>query len=85
MDVTLLPSYFITPFIFRFLKSIDIQSVGLMIGSVAHLLPFANPSQKTIEEEIVVYDSVMTESREMGNESLSTDEFWVVIMWSLNI
>ena len=75
MDVTLSPSYSITPFIFGFLKSIDLQLVDLMIDSLVHFLPFVNSSQKTLGEEIVVYDSVMTKSREVGNESLSTDEF----------
>ena len=49
--------------------------MGLTIGSVAHLLPFMNSSQRTLGEEIVVSDSVMTESREVGIESLSTDKF----------
>ena len=77
MAVTLSPSSYITPFIFGFLKSIDLQSVGLRIDSVAHLLPFVNPSHTTIgkENEIVVHESFMTESREVADESLSTDHF----------
>ena len=75
IDVTPSPSFSITPFIFRFLKSLDLQSVGLSIGSLAHLLPFVNPSQKVMGKEMVVYDSVVAESREVGNESMSTEEF----------
>ena len=75
MDVTPSLSYSITHFIFGILKSIDFQSVGLTISCVAHLLPFVNPSQKTMGEEIMVYDSGMIESREVANESVSIDEF----------
>ena len=49
--------------------------MGLSNGSLAPFLPFVNLSQKVTEKEMVVYDSIMAESREVGNESLSTDEF----------
>ena len=75
MAITLSPSYYIAPFIFKFLKSIDLQSMGLRIDSIAHLLPYVQPSHTTLREEILVHEPFMIESREMGDESLSTDEF----------
>ena len=59
MVVTPSPSYYITPFIFGFLKSIDLESVGLRINSVAHLLPFVKSSPTTGVEEGVAYESFL--------------------------
>ena len=50
--------------------------MGLKIDNVAHLLPFVKPSHTTIEEEGVVYESFLPESRQVGDESLSMDEFF---------
>ena len=53
--------------------------MGLTIGSVACFLPFVNPSQKTMGEETVVYDSVMTESMEAGNECIDLQSVGLTI------
>ena len=62
------PSFSITPFIFMFLGNIDLQLVGLSIGSLRHLLPFVNmtgpllnESQRVTGKEMVMYDSVVAE------------------------
>jgi len=68
------PSYYVTPFIFGFLKSIDIKSVGLRIDSVSHLLPFVKSSRTTRGEEGVAYEPFLPGSRELGVESFSTND-----------
>ena len=75
MDTTPSPSFSITPFIFGFLKNLDLQSVGLSLGSLTDLLTFVNPPQKVTGKEIVVDDSILAEPREVGNESMSTEQF----------
>jgi len=49
--------------------------MGLKIDSVVHLLPFVKPSYTTLGDEIGVYESFMTKSRKVTDESLSIDEF----------
>jgi len=77
MVVTPSPSYYITRFIFGFLKSIDLESVRLRIDSVAHLLPFVKSSHTTGGEKGVSYESFFPESKELGVESLSMDDLLV--------
>ena len=48
--------------------------MGLRIDSVVHLLPFVKSSHTTSGEEIVVHELVITESWELGDEFVSTDE-----------
>jgi len=48
--------------------------VGLRIDSVAHLLAFVESSPTTGGEDGVACESFLPESRELGVESLSTDD-----------
>jgi len=58
------PSFWITPFVFGFLKSLDLHLVGLN----PDMMPSINPITGW---EIVVYDLVVAESRLGGDKTES--------------